>query len=120
TRTNDRLNTLLDGTAFIARAAAKQRTKLEPPGRVVVHPVGIKYFFQGDAEAAAGPVLDAIEQRLSWQQQNHLPLRERIRKVGEALLTLKEMEYLGAVQTGTRAERLQGLIDCVIRPLEEE
>jgi 1-acyl-sn-glycerol-3-phosphate acyltransferase len=120
TRTNDRLNTLLDGTAFIARSAAKQRAKKQPPGQVVVHPVAIKYFFQGDPEAATGPVLDAIEHRLSWQRQDHLPLRPRIAKVGEALLTLKELEFLGAPQTGTTAERRERLMDRLLRPLEEE
>src|SRR5262249_51208758 len=53
TRTNDRLGTLLDGTAFIARSAAKQRAKATPPGQVVIHPVGLRYLFEGDIEQAA-------------------------------------------------------------------
>ena len=70
------------------------------PGKVVVHPVFVRYFFEGDLEAAIAPVLREIEARLSWQPQSHLPLRERIVKVGHALLALKEMEYLGATQSG--------------------
>src|ERR1043165_2593544 len=38
-RTNDRLNALLEGTAFAARSAAKKRARATPPGQVVVHPV---------------------------------------------------------------------------------
>src|SRR6476469_4084805 len=38
-RTADKLQAMLDGVAFIARAAAKKRTKQTPPGQVVVHPV---------------------------------------------------------------------------------
>ena len=48
TRTNDRLGPLLEGTAFIARSAARQRAEQTPPGAVVVHPVAIRYLFLGD------------------------------------------------------------------------
>ena len=49
-RTNDRLNPLLDGVSLIARSAAKKRAKLEPPKKVVVHPVAIRYSFHGDIQ----------------------------------------------------------------------
>jgi hypothetical protein len=40
--------------------------------------------------------------------------------VGSALLCLKEIEYFGAEQSGTVSERLQGLIDRLLQPLESE
>ncbi len=49
TRTNDRLNHLMEGTAFIAHSAAKQRAGLKPAGKVVIHPVALRYSFRGDA-----------------------------------------------------------------------
>ena len=52
TRTNDRLGTLQEGVAFIARTAAKQRAQATPPGQVVIHPVALKYFFEGDLAAS--------------------------------------------------------------------
>lgn len=119
TRTNDRLHALLDGVAFIARAAAKKRQKRNG-GQVVVHPVAIKYLFQGDLVLAADAVLSEIEQRLSWRPRRNVPLMERISKVGLALLTLKEMEYFGTPQTGRLADRLGRLIDRLLGPLEEE
>jgi 1-acyl-sn-glycerol-3-phosphate acyltransferase len=119
TRTNDRLNHLMDGTAFIARSAAKQRAAASPPGKVVVHPVAIRYFFGGDVERAVTPVLEEIERRLSWQPQCDKSLLERMRKVGDALLTLKEIEYFEQPQSGTLGERLAGLIDKLLVPLEE-
>jgi 1-acyl-sn-glycerol-3-phosphate acyltransferase len=120
TRTNDRLGTLMDGTAFIARSAARLRARAAPPRQVVVHPVAIKYFFLGDLEKSVGPVLDAIEARLGWRPQRPLPLAARIGKLGDALLSLKEIEYLGRAQPGTIHERLAGLIDRVVMPLEQE
>ena len=52
---------LLDGVAFIARSAAKKRAKLSPPGKVVVHPVAIKYFYRGDVPRVCDEVLTDIE-----------------------------------------------------------
>ena len=60
-RSNDRLNHLMDGTIFIARNAAKQRAAQSPPGKVVVHPVAIRYFFLGNMERTLTPVLEEIE-----------------------------------------------------------
>ena len=120
TRTNDRLHALLDGVAFIARSAAKKRARLDPPGKVVIHPVAIKYLFQGDIHQALDPVLTKIEKRLSWQPQVRLPLVKRVLKLGSALLALKEIEYFGSPRSGTFAERLRGLLDRLLTPLEQE
>lgn len=120
TRTNDQLHALLDGVGFIARAAARKRAKLVRGGRVVVHPVAIKYLYQGNLSQAADDVLTEIEHRLSWLPQRECSLYDRIAKVGYALLCLKEIEYFGAPRLGTLHERLQGLIDRLLRPLEEE
>lgn len=119
-RTNSRLNHLMDGTVFIARNAAKQRAALQPPGQVVIHPVVLRYFFEGDIESALAPVLERIEHRLSWKPQRGMPLVERIYKVGDALLTLKELEYFGKPQTGELRQRLAALIDHLLVPLEAE
>ena len=120
TRNNDRLMNLMDGVSFLARAAAKQRAALPHAGKVVVHPVFVRYFFQGDLAATVEPVLQNLEARLSWQPQRHLPLRERIIKAGQALLALKEIEYLGATQAGEVMERLPRLLDQLLAPLEHE
>lgn len=118
-RTNDRLNQLLDGVAFIARNAAKQRANGSPPGKVVIHPVAIRYFFGGNIEQALTPALTEIERRLSWQTQQK-SLVDRIYKIGDALLTLKEVEYFEKPQTGELAVRLANLIDHLLVPLENE
>jgi len=120
TRTNGRLSSMLDGVAFIARAAAKKRQREDPAAKVFVHPVAFWYVFHGDLEEAADKVLSEIEERFSCPLQRHLPLRERVCKVGEILLSSKEEEYFGSVQQGELAARLQRLIDRVLGPLEEE
>lgn len=119
-RINDRLMAFMDGPAFIARTAAKRREK-KGLGKVVVHPVAIKYLFNGDVDKACGPVLDDIEKRLSWHPTPGRPLIDRIIRVGDALLTLKELEY--GVKSGrdlTLRQRQDNMIDHLLHPLEEE
>lgn len=120
TRTNDRLIHLQEGTSFIARTAAKQRAEKIPNGKVVVHPLAIRYTFHGDLKTALTPILNRIETQLSWQPQSHLSIHERVVKLGHALLALKELEYFGAAQTGSISERLTCLLDQVLTPLENE
>jgi 1-acyl-sn-glycerol-3-phosphate acyltransferase len=117
-RTNDRLTPMLEGTALIARQAAKKRFKENK--KVVVHPVAIRYSFPFDVEAAAAKMLDQIETRLTWRPSRGLPLHERFQKVGAGLLALKELQYLGHTLEGTIAQRITTLIDSILTPLEQE
>jgi 1-acyl-sn-glycerol-3-phosphate acyltransferase len=119
-RANDRLGSLQDGVAFIARTAAKQRARRTPPGQVVIHPVVQRYFFEGDLAGSLKPVLEKIEKRLSWRPQDELSLFERILKLGQALLSLKEIEYFGKPQAGELEDRLNALIERLLVPLEKE
>jgi 1-acyl-sn-glycerol-3-phosphate acyltransferase len=118
TRTNDRLTEFQEGVSFIARSGAKKRAK--QGGKVVLHPIALKYFFRGDLAASVEPVLTSIEHRLTWQPQREHTLLERIAQLGSALLCLKEVEYLGKPQPGTLHERLLRLIDHILAPLEDE
>lgn len=117
-RTNDRLTPMLEGTALIARQAAKKRAK---DGRkVVVHPVALRYSFPFDVESAAARMLDEIEARLTWRPSRDLPLHERFKKVGAGLLALKELQYVGRTQEGTIPERIEKLLNVILTPLEAE
>ncbi len=117
-RTNDRLTPMLEGTALIARQAAKKRAKDNK--KVVIHPVATRYHFPFDVHAAAATMLDEIEQRLTWRPSRELSLHERFKKVGAGLLALKELQYFGETQDGTIDERLGKLIDAILKPLEAE
>jgi len=117
TRTNDLLRPFMEGIFIIARAAAKERTKLKKPATVAVHPVAVKYFLLTNVEASLHEVLDEIEARFTWREQA-LPLVDRIVKVGQALLALKELEYFGSVQRDEIAPRLEALIEHLLGRLE--
>ena len=122
---NDHLNELQEGVSYIARSAAAklEKTTVESsssPRKVYTVPVAIRYVYEGDIEATAGAMLSSIEKRLSWKTQEGQCLVERIYRVGNALLSLKELEYLGQSHTGELDERLTRLIDHLLTPLETE
>lgn len=116
-RHNDLLMDLMEGPGFIARQATKKREKAGK-APVVIHPIAIRYSFDGDPEKAIGPELEELEKSLSWQPQSHLTTRDRLRKLGVALLGLKEMEYLGESFEGNPHERAENLIRTVLINLE--
>jgi 1-acyl-sn-glycerol-3-phosphate acyltransferase len=119
-RTNDIVHELLDGVSLITRTAAKRRSKNKSGGKVIVHPIALRYYFKGDIDQAARSLLDEIEQRLSWRQQRQLSLFDRIYKTGGALLALKELEILGEAQNGPVSPRLQKLANAILGPYEDE
>jgi len=118
-RHNDELMPMMDGTAFIARTAAKRREKSGNRGGVVVHPIAIRYYFQGDLEASVLPVIEDIEAHFSWYPQGDRSLVQRLNRIGQALLSLKEIEYFGAARTGDFYERVDAMIEDVLAELEE-
>ncbi len=116
---NDRLQPLLDGVSFIARTAARRRAKENLP-RVVTVPIAIKYVFQGDIHAWANQSLEILEERLTWRPRTEATILERITRVAEGLLSVKEVEYLGAAQQGRLAERQEQLVEALLQPIESE
>jgi 1-acyl-sn-glycerol-3-phosphate acyltransferase len=120
TRSNDRLGVLYEGPAFIAYSAAKHRAKHEPGARTLLVPVALRYRFLGCLDESAGPVLDRIETRLTWAPRPDLPLIDRLRRAGNAILGLQELELVGEFRHATIFERLARLVDEILRPLEAE
>ncbi len=80
--------------------------------------MAIKYLYRGDIHSAVTPVIEKIEHRLTWTHRHCFDLLERIEKISVALLSLKEIEYLGRPQEGTLPERQTRLVDHLLGPLE--
>lgn len=117
---NDRLMPLMDGTAFIARSAAKKRRKASPEAKTVIHPVAFRYTHEGDPDEKLGPVLDKLEDRLFWQTQPSLPLLERIKRVRLAAQSAREIQFLGHNLTGTDEQRIHELVQTILATHERE
>lgn len=119
-RHNDVLMPLMDGISLITHSAAKRRARRNDGAKIVVHPVAIRYFFQGDLQASLSPVLRSIESRLSWRARETESLTDRIIQIGHALLALKELEYFGSAQQGPIHDRVAALIERLLAPLEKK
>jgi 1-acyl-sn-glycerol-3-phosphate acyltransferase len=120
TRHNDLIEEMMEGPSFIARQAAKRLQKLGRPSGVVIHPVAIRYAFQGDLAKTLEPTLERLERSMSWQPQAHLSLVDRVGKLGQALLTLREVETFGEARSGNLYERAEKLVEHLLSRLEAE
>lgn len=115
----DRLTPIREGAAAIAVTAAKRLADRGKPTWMV--PIGIKYRFPDDFDPrpAFTRLMDSLEQRLTWSPRSGRSLVERIYDLAGALVTLKELEYLGATGDGsTLADRIAGLRSHVLNDLE--
>jgi 1-acyl-sn-glycerol-3-phosphate acyltransferase len=110
---------LMDGPGFIARQATKRREK-DGKKPVVVQPVAIRYSYDGDPYAAVAPDLARLEHNFTWEPQTHLSTVRRLRKLGEAILAVKEVEYLGGVRAGDPFDRAERLAMELLESLEDK
>lgn len=117
---NDRLLTLMDGTAFIARTALKRRLKTHADSGVVIHPVAYRYQHHGDPEKLLPPVLTRLEKHVFWQAQGHLSPLERTLKLRSAVLAAREVQILGEARSGDAEVRIAQLVDHILHQYEAE
>ena len=87
--TNDRVGPFLDGVSFIAREASRRRTRDGRPP-VAIHPVAIKYFYQGDLRDRMSQCLARIERRLGYRPRRGDDLVDRLYHAGEVFLSRHE------------------------------
>jgi 1-acyl-sn-glycerol-3-phosphate acyltransferase len=117
--TSDRLTPLREGAVAVAVSAAR---RLGDAGRTVwIVPAGLKYrFLQGcDPRPALADLMEELESRFTWWPRTHRTLVERIYDYAEAVLALKEIEYLGAAQAGSLTDRLTGLRGRILDRMED-
>ena len=110
---NKRITPFRDGPAAIALTAAKHT------GRpVVCVPCGIRYQYIDTPMEELLELMDRLEEQILWRPKRNLILRKRIYQFAEAILGLKEKEYLGETQLGTLPERIQALTEFILQGLE--
>jgi len=118
-RAAERLTPLREGAFAIAAAAAR---KLEGSGRKLwIVPAGLCYrFLDGhDPLPALRSLMDRLETRFTWRVQADQWLVDRILHYANGILSLKEVEYLGAPSQGSHKERSANLIERILAAIEE-
>lgn len=118
-RNNDRLQPLLDGVAFVARSAAKRRAKLGKPP-TVIHPIAIKYLFQGDVVKSITPVVEKMEHRFAWYRPicHQYSMVDRVKRLCDAFVATKELEHLGQTGSGDIVARRAHLVERLLGETE--
>lgn len=107
--TNERITPFREGAAAIAISAAR---KADRP--VVCLPAALKCWYTQDPMPETVKTLQVLEQRVWWRPADNMPVAQRIYRLAEGLLALKEYELLGASQQGTIAERIKHLAESVL------
>lgn len=110
----DRVVPFREGAAAVALAAVK---KSEQP--VVVIPTAIKFVYLSDPTSHLQRVATLLEDRVLLRPLTGTPLFERIHRIAEAVLALKELDYLGHTRAGKLRERVVWLTEAVLAELEQ-
>ena len=115
----DRLTPIREGAAALAITAAKRLAEAGKTVRIV--PAAIKYrFLDGhDPAPALAALMSELEARFTWWPRADRGLVQRIYDYAEAMLALKELEYLGAPRSGPLAERIGALGSHILDGLED-
>ncbi len=115
----DRLTPLREGAASVAIAAARKLTDKDKTVWVV--PTAIKYRFLESYDPIPDllALMSELETCIGWRPRTDQPLIDRIDLFATAMIGLKELEYLGEVQTGSLPERLTNLREHLLAQIEQ-
>ena len=111
---NERITPFREGAASIALMAARKSTR-----PVACLPVGVRYYYVEDPTSELLEVMNQLEIKLFWRPRPDLSLPDRIYRIAEGILALKELEYTGQVASTSIPERLHQLSDLVLKTVEQ-
>jgi hypothetical protein len=110
---NDRITPFREGPAAIALLAAR---KADRP--IVCVPCAMRFRYVADPTAELEAVMARLERALLWRPRPDLTLSLRIYHVAEAVLAMKEIEFLGETCKGPVPRRIAHLIEFIVGRLE--
>ena len=114
---HEELDTLNEGVATILLRASD---KLPDDKNSFVVPTAIRIRHDPSVEVTFSERLNNLERRITWKPKPHLNVVERIYRLGGALLSIKEEEFLGRAQQGDLPSRIQNLQQQLIEQIEKK
>lgn len=115
---NDRVTPLREGAATIAVTAARKRKRHNAPPLLIV-PCAIKYYYQSDPTPELIALMAKLEEQIYWRPQVDKPLVDRIYRYSEAMIALKEFEYLQVLGDGSLSQRIDHLSKYILKQMEQ-
>ena len=106
---NQRLTPFREGAAAIALFAAHKANR-----KTVCIPCALRYTYLDDPTPKLEELMIELERAIHWRPRPDLSLVERIYPVAGALMSLKELEFLGEVRKGYLAERTHFLAEQIL------
>ncbi len=110
---NERVTPFREGPAAMAVMAARKADR-----DVVIVPCGLRYYYVEDPLPELLKLMDDVEAALFWRPTRERPFAERLYRVADGMLGLKELEFLGAARQGPVPERIGFLADGVLKRVE--
>ncbi len=114
---HEELDLLNEGVATILLRAAE---KLPAGKKSYGIPTKIHITHNPSVAATFSDRLEALEKRITWKPKSQTEIVERIYRLGGALLSIKEEEFLGESQKGDLVERIQKLQRHLVRQIEQK
>lgn len=111
---NDRVTPFREGAAAVAVTAAKRAKR-----PILCFPCAVKYTYIDDPTEELLDLMAELERSIQWRPRPDRPLPDRIYAFGEALMALKEIEFLGRACEGSLPERTDGLANEILGRLEK-
>ena len=111
---NDRVTPFLEGAATIASTAARKSDR-----DLVIIPCAMKYQYVDQPHDELLKVMTELEEQILWRPRHHKTLQERIYDFSEAVLALKEIEMLGAANSGSLPDRVRHLASQILSRHEQ-
>ncbi len=111
-RLPDRVMPFHEGAASVALSAARGRRT------IVCLPTSITYHYVEDPAPKLGRLLDRLERAFRWRPATTRTPEQRVERLTEAAVALKELEYLGAAGAGPLRERIDSLTEDILGRLE--
>jgi 1-acyl-sn-glycerol-3-phosphate acyltransferase len=107
--TNDWVNPFREGAAAIALTAARKGNR-----SIFCLPCAMKCFYVDDPVPELLRLMDRLEERLMWRPRHDLSLPERVYRLAQGIVSLKELEYVGKSRRGGLRERCDHLADVIL------
>ena len=109
----DRVTAFREGAAALALSAARRSDR-----KIVIVPCGIKFWYIDDPTPKLHELMTRLDERLFLRPKLDWSLKERIYRFADALLTLKEIEFLGGSRSGHLLERIARLTGTILQDKE--
>jgi 1-acyl-sn-glycerol-3-phosphate acyltransferase len=114
---HEQVDPLNEGVPTIILRASE---KLAAGRRAYLVPTAMRYAYDDSVVDTFSDRLTALEKRITWKPRPEMDVVDRIYRLGRGLLAIKEVEFLGQVQSGDLVEHISNLRNRLVGMIEQK